>query len=327
MNHDVIIIGGSFAGLSAAMQLARARRRVLVIDAGRPRNRFAVASHGFLGQDGQSPQAIMDLGARQLLAYPTARMIGGEAISAWKTDGGFSVMLASGEALTARRLILAVGVADDLPPLPGLAERWGVGVMHCPYCHGYEVAGRDLAVLAYDARGVHQAMMLPDWGPTTLLAHDGFSPDADQAAGLAARGVAIETTPIARLTGPAPALAAVELVDGRVLPVAGLFVAPNTRIASPLAEQLGCAVEDGPMGPYLRVDDWKQTSVAGVFAAGDTAGPMHNATLAAAAGVMAGVGAHQSLMAAAISPAVSGSPYPAAPPAAPARAPATREHG
>ena len=236
-------------------------------------------------------------------------------------------MLTSGEALTTRRLILAVGVADDLPPLPGLAERWGVGVMHCPYCHGYEVAGRDLAVLARDARGVHQAMMLPDWGPTTLLAHDGYTPDADQAARLAARGVAIETTPIGRLIGVVPALEAVELVDGRVLPVAGLFVAPNTRIASPLAEQLGCAVEDGPMGPCLRVDDWKQTSIAGVFAAGDAAGPMHNATLAAAAGVMAGVGAHQSLIAAAVSPAASGSRSPAAPPAAPSRGPATPEHG
>jgi thioredoxin reductase len=296
MVHDVIVVGGSFAGLSAAMQLARARRRVLVIDAGRPRNRFAAASHGFLGQDGQAPMAIREEGQRQLLAYPTVALVEGDAVSARKTDGGFTVALADGREEAAPYLILGIGVADELPPIPGLRERWGATVLHCPYCHGYEVAGRPLGVLANHPLSAHQAGMLPDWGPTIYFTQGEFEPDAAQAAYLAARGVTIERSPVVELLGTAPDLEAVRLADGRVVPVAALFTAARTRMASPLAEQLGCAFDDGPFGPRLRVDDFKQTTVPGVFAAGDAANPMHNATLASASGVMAGVCAHRALM-------------------------------
>ncbi|MGK9231125.1 NAD(P)/FAD-dependent oxidoreductase [Inquilinus limosus] len=296
MVHDVIVVGGSYAGLSAAMQLARARRRVLVIDAGRPRNRFAAAAHGFLGQDGKPPLAIQQEAARQLRAYPTVAFVEGEAVAARRAEGGFAVALASGREAAASCLILAIGVADELPPVPGLQERWGATVLHCPYCHGYEVAGRPLGVLANHPLSAHQAAMLPDWGPTTHFTQGVFEPDAEQAAHLAARGVRIERSPIVELLGTAPALEAVRLADGRVVAVAALFTAARTRMASPLAEQLGCAVDDGPTGPCLRVDDFKQTTVRGVFAAGDAANPMHNATLASASGVMAGVCAHRSLM-------------------------------
>jgi thioredoxin reductase len=296
MVHDVIVVGGSFAGLSAAMQLARARRRVLVIDAGRPRNRFAAASHGFLGQDGQAPMAIRQEALRQLLAYPTVAFVEGEAVSARKTGSGFTVALAGGGEAAASYLILAIGMADELPPIPGLQERWGATVLHCPYCHGYEVAGRPLGVLANHALSTHQAGMLPDWGPTTYFTQGEFEPEAGQAAYLASRGVTIERSPVVELLGAAPALEAVRLADGRVVPVVALFTAARMRLASPLAEQLGCALDDGPLGPRLRVDDFKQTTVPGVFAAGDAATPMHNATLASASGVMAGVCAHRSLM-------------------------------
>jgi len=296
MAHDVIVVGGSFAGLSAAMQLARARRRVLVIDAGRPRNRFAAASHGFLGQDGKAPLAIRQEGLRQLLAYPTVALIEDEAVSARRTDAGFTVALAGGGEEAASCLILAIGVADELPPIPGLQERWGATVLHCPYCHGYEVAGRPLGVLANHPLSAHQGGMLPDWGPTTYFTQGEFEPDAGQAAYLASRGVTIERSPVVELLGAAPDLEAVRLADGRVVPVAALFTAARIRMASPLAEQLGCAFDEGPLGPRLRVDDFKQTTVPGVYAAGDAATPMHNATLASASGVMAGVCAHRSLM-------------------------------
>ncbi|MGL4965178.1 MAG: NAD(P)/FAD-dependent oxidoreductase [Inquilinus sp.] len=296
MVHDVIVVGGSFAGLSAAMQLARARRRVLVIDAGRPRNRFAAASHGFLGQDGQAPMAIRQEGLRQLLAYPTVALVEDEAVSARRTDGGFTVALAGGGEAASSYLILAIGVADELPPIPGLQERWGATVLHCPYCHGYEVAGRPLGVLANHPLSAHQGGMLPDWGPTTYFTQGAFEPDAAQAAYLASRGVTVERSPVVELLGAAPDLEAVRLADGRVVPVAALFTAARIRMASPLAEQLGCAFDEGPLGPRLRVDDFKQTTVPGVFAAGDAATPMHNATLASASGVMAGVCAHRSLM-------------------------------
>jgi thioredoxin reductase len=295
MFHDTIIVGGSFAGMSAAMQLARARRAVLVIDSGLPRNRFAEAAHGFLGQDGKAPRAIIQEANRQILAYPTVRLVEAEALEASEVEGGFAVSLAEGRIEHARRLILATGLRDELLPIPGLWERWGVTVLHCPYCHGYEVAGQPLGVLASHPMSAHQARLIPDWGPTTYFTQGQFEPDEEQASQLAARQVTIERTPVAELLGRTPELEAVRLNDGRVVPIRALFTAPRTSMASPLAEMLGCAFDDGPTGAYIRVDDWKRTTVAGVYAAGDATSPMHNATIASASGVLAGVGAHQSL--------------------------------
>lgn len=294
-HFDVIVVGGSFAGLSAAMQLARARRRVLVIDAGLPRNRFAEGVHGFLGQEGKPPHAIMREAASQLCAYPTVEFVQGFALTTRKAEGGFAVALTDGREERAARLVLATGVKDELPPISGMQERWGVTVLHCPYCHGYEVGDRALGVLANHPQSAHQAMLIPDWGPTTYFTQGVFEPDEEETARLVTRGVQIERTPVVEMLGKAPELEAVRLSDGRIVPLEAVFTAPKTRMASPLAEQLGCAFNEGYSGSYLRVDDWKQTTVVGVYAAGDAASPMHNATMASAAGVMAGVGAHQSL--------------------------------
>lgn len=296
MSYDAIIVGGSFAGLSAAMQLARARRSVLLIDTGLPRNRFARSSHGFLGQDGKPPHEIVYEARRQLALYPTVEFINGEAATARKTEGGFAVALVDGQEVFALRLILASGVRDELPSIPGMQERWGVTVLHCPYCHGYEVAGLVLGVVANHPFSAHQALLIPDWGPTTYFTQGIFEPDEEQTASLAARGVRIERMPVVALLGTAPELDAVRLSDGRIVPVSAVFTAPKTYMVGSLAEQLGCIFEDGPFGAFIRTDDWKQTTVAGVYAAGDAASPMPSATLASAAGVMAGVGAHQSLV-------------------------------
>lgn len=164
MNFDVVIIGGSFAGQAAALQLARARRGVLLIDAKRPRNRFARTSHGFLGQDGHAPSAINATAGRQLAAYPTVQFDAGDAIDAAAVSDGFRVSLADGRQAQGRRLILATGVRDILPALPGLQERWGVSVLHCPYCHGYELERRPMGVLASSEQAVHQAMLVSDGG-------------------------------------------------------------------------------------------------------------------------------------------------------------------
>ncbi|GGC60764.1 NAD(P)/FAD-dependent oxidoreductase [Chelatococcus reniformis] len=296
MPYDAIIIGGSFAGLSAAMQLVRARRPVLLIDAGLPRNRFAKAAHGFLGQDGVAPAAIVAEGLKQLRAYPTVAVHHGVATAAAGEHERFTVSLGDGGEKAARRLILATGVRDVLPSIPGLDERWGESVLHCPYCHGYEVAGRPLGVLANHARADEQALLIADWGPTTLFTQGRLELSEAARGRLAERGVAIELIPVVALLGPAPALDAVRLADGRTVPLGALFTAPQTQMASPLAEQLGCAVDEGHTGPHLRVDEWKQTTVPGVYAAGDAAAAMHNATMASAAGVLAGVGAHHSLL-------------------------------
>ena len=295
MSYDAIVIGGSFAGLSAALQLARARRRVLVIDAGQPRNRLAAFSHGFLTQDHKPPRQIIAQGRRQLAAYPTVEFVNGEAVEARPQDSGFLVALQNGRTELTSRLVLAIGVRDELPDLPGLAQRWGETVLHCPYCHGYEVQGQALGVLATHARSTRQALLVPDWGPTTYFTQGIVELTDDEKDQLTNREVQLETVPIVELLGEAPALDAVRLADNRIVRIQALFTAPRTHVSSALADQLGCSFEEGPVGRYIKVDDSKQTTVPRVYAAGDAASATSNATVAAAAGVLAGINAHQSL--------------------------------
>ena len=297
---DAVVVGGSWAGLSAAMQLARARRRVLVVDTGRPRNRFAHAAHGFLGQDGRPPAEIRDAARAQVLAYPTAELREDEATHAQAEGEGFVVRLASGATIRSRRLVLASGVIDELPDIQGLRERWGSTVLHCPYCHGYEVGGQRLGVLATSPHSVHQALLLPDWsGDVTLFTNGIVAPDDAERAKLAARGVRIDPREVEALAGDADgdplALRGVRVAGGEVVPLDALFIGPRTRIASPLAEQLGCGFDEGPSGRFVRTTERKETTVPGVFAAGDAAAAIHNATFASSDGVRAGISAQQSL--------------------------------
>lgn len=204
MSFEAIVIGGNFAGLSAAMQLARARRRVLLVDAGAPRNRFSEASHGFLGQDGQTPAAIMQEGKQQLSLYPTITIRQGKVVRARRDGDAFIVGTEDGGEERAARIVLATGVSDTLPEIPGLQERWGRSALHCPYCHGYEVGGGKLGVLANHPHSAHSAMMIPDWGATTFFTQALFEPDEEQLLKLSARGVRIERSPIVELLGGNP---------------------------------------------------------------------------------------------------------------------------
>ncbi|WP_286049357.1 NAD(P)/FAD-dependent oxidoreductase [Rheinheimera sp. KL1] len=245
MNFDFIIVGGSYAGMAAALQLARARRSVLVIDAGQRRNRFADSSHGFLTQDGNSPAAIAATAKAQFLAYPNLEWLDASAISAGKIDAGFQVNTEH-HSYQAQRLILATGVTDQLPAIPGLTERWGKAVFHCPYCHGYELEQGPIGVIAASPLALHHALMLPDWGPTTLFTNQCFEPDTGQQAQLLARRVVIESAQVLHISGKAD----VHLNNGKVLQMAGLFTQPTTTVNSSLAQQLGCQFEQGPMGSF-----------------------------------------------------------------------------
>ncbi|HYG63928.1 MAG TPA: NAD(P)/FAD-dependent oxidoreductase [Thermoanaerobaculia bacterium] len=299
--YDVIVIGGSWAGLAAALQLVRARRRVLIVDAGRPRNRFARTAHGFLGQDGKTPVAIVEEVRGQVLSYPTAEHRVDEALQAWRagegSGEGFAVGLASGATVHGRRLMLATGIVDDLPEIPGLRERWGATVLHCPYCHGYEMADRRLGVLAVGEHSLHSAMLIRDWSEHVTLFTDGvLEPGEGQRAALEARGVRVEERTVEELLGSGPALEGVRLRGGDVVPLEALFTTSRTRMASPLAEQLGCEFKDGRFGPVIVTDRLRETTVPGVYAAGDAVRSSHNATWAASDGVTAGISAHQSLL-------------------------------
>ncbi len=291
MLHDVIVIGGSYAGMAAALQVARARRRVLVIDAGLRRNRFAAHSHGFLGQDGSAPDEIARQARQQLMAYPTVTWIEGTAIAAERAADGFAVTMKEARSVAGQRLILALGVSDTLPNVRGMRERWGRSVFHCPYCHGYEIEG-PLGVVATGPASLNQALLLSDWGATTFFLNGVFAPDADQRAQLDARGVAIEEVAIVEMRGHSDLV----LQGGREISLSGVFVMPAVRPNSSLFEQLGCAMEDGPQGSFISTDAFKETSVAGVFACGDAARPSHSVSLAVGDGALAGQSAHKSLV-------------------------------
>jgi len=295
MQHDAIVVGGGFAGLSAATYLARGRRRVAVIDTGKPRNRFAHASHGFLAQDGSDPRAILATAREQLLLYPTVRLIDEAAVGARTDPDGFTVVLDAGVEITARKLILAFGLADELPGIPGLRERWGVSVLHCPYCHGIEFSDQPLGVLYRAPMSIHQAALIAEWGPTTLYLN-GAQLSEDERAGLGARDVAVEPAPIARLIGDGRDLAAIELGGGRTRAAVALYTIPDSRFSSPLAGQLGLELNETPLGAVIRTDGEKMTSVPGVYAAGDIARMPHAIAWAVADGATAGVSAHRALV-------------------------------
>ena len=290
--QDVIVVGGSYAGMAAALQLLRARRSVTVVDEGLRRNRFASHAHGFLGQDGVDPGVIAAQARRQLAAYPTLTWVEGRAVAGEGRKDGFRVTLDGGGVLEGRRVLLATGVRDDLPSLPGLAERWGQSVFHCPYCHGYELDRGRIGVIATGPMSLHQAQLLPEWGAVTLLLNGAVEPDAAARADLAARGVALEEVPVARIEGRAE----VVLADGRRLDFAGLFTAARCLPASPLAEAMGCELMETPMGVQVATGDTKETSLAGVFACGDVARVPHSVSLAVADGAWAGAQIHRSLV-------------------------------
>ena len=290
--HDVIVIGGGYAGMAATLQLLRARRSVLVIDAGLRRNRTASHSYGFLGQDGVDPADLARTSRTQLEAYPTLTWIEGEVARATGANDKFQVTLTTGENFAGRRLLFATGVSDELPPVLGLAERWGRSVFHCPYCHGYELNMGSIGVIATGPMSLHQAQLLPDWGTVTLLTNGALTMDQDAYDDLDRRGVRVEDTAIDRIEGDANVI----LTDGRSLSFAGLFTASRCSPASPVAETMGCALMETPLGSQLRTSDEKETTIHGAFACGDVARVPHSVSLAVADGAWAGAQVHKSLV-------------------------------
>ncbi|WP_020209109.1 NAD(P)/FAD-dependent oxidoreductase [Gilvimarinus chinensis] len=291
--YDVIIIGGSYAGMAAAMPLLRARRKVAIIDAGVRRNRFASHAHGVLALDGKPPGEIAAEAKRQLLAYPTLNWVDDSATGVIKNTSGFEVKTHKRQTLHGARLIVATGVRDQLPEVPGLLERWGQSVFHCPYCHGYELQGGEVGVLATNDMAMHQALMLPDWGPTVLFLNETFVPSDEQLAQLEQRGVRIEPGRVASLSGED---LTVNMDSGVQHQLAGLFVASQISISQPWLDTLGCEMEQSPIGPVLWTDEMKQTSVKHLYACGDNARAAGNVTFAIADGATAGLSAHRSLL-------------------------------
>ncbi len=293
--HDVIIIGGSFAGLAAATQLGRARRDVLVLDTGLPRNRFAKHSHGFLTRDGAPPLEMLAEARKQLEAYPTAKLKTGRAIAAKQTGDTFEVELESGEKLQSRRIILAHGMVDDTSILPGMDACWGKTVFFCPYCHGFEFADRRLGLLLRHGDALDLARFYKEWTDKFTLFTNGAQVDDIVRKALADMNVTVVDDTVMALEHDNGELRAIATADGSV-PLDALFTHPPARFTTNIGVELGCETKEGAMGLFFVTDDWRQTTIPGVLAAGDIARPAPSVSYAVADGVAAGVMAHRSLL-------------------------------
>lgn len=293
---DVIIVGGSFAGLAAALNLGRARRKVTILDTGLPRNRYASHAHGLLGHDNKPPSQILAEARAQLAPYDTVRFVKARAERASGEPDAFSVVTDGGETHEARRLLLSYGIADQFPAISGFAECWGKSVVHCPYCHGYEYAGQRWGLVYSTPMSLHAPMLYGDWTDTLTLFTDGHEiPDAERSK-LDKRGVAVVEGKVSAIEHEGGQLSAVTTADGTVTELDALFAHPRVKPSSDLHEQLGLRTVETPFGIAVEVDDKHKTSRDGIYAAGDLVSPMHSLTIAAYTGAMAGVNAQQSML-------------------------------
>jgi len=295
--NDVIIIGGSFAGLAAALQLGRARRKVTVLDTCRPRNRFAGHSHGLLGHDHKPPLDILVEARQQLARYPTIRLVTARADSISGTIDDFCVVTDDNESLRARRLILSYGVVDQMPDVPGFAEGWGTSIVPCPYCDGFEVAGQHWGLVWSSPQSHNYVRLYRDWTETLTVFADGHDIPPDIRADLARRNIPVVDGRIMEITRHGGQNATVKLDTAPNVAVDILFAHPRNKPSASLHESLGLATVNTPLGIAIKVDERRETSIPGIYAAGDLANPaMASVTTAISQGATAGISAQQSML-------------------------------
>jgi thioredoxin reductase len=290
MSYDVLIVGGGAAGLSAGLVLGRARRRVAVVDGGSPRNAPAAHMQGFLSRDGMPPAELLAAGRSEVSGYGV-ELIDGEVVG---LQPAFAAELAGGRVLGARRVLVATGVRDELPDLPGVRERWGKDLLHCPYCHGWEVRDQPIAVLGSRPDAVQHALLVRQWSDDVVFFAHTLDLSFDALEQLQARGIQVVDGEVARLVVDGDALSGVELVDGRVIPRTAVFVRPvNVPHADGLLAGLGCEVDEAG---FPIVDSTGRTSTAGVWAAGNVVDPRFQVITSAGAGSAAAIAINADLV-------------------------------
>ncbi|MEU3998370.1 NAD(P)/FAD-dependent oxidoreductase [Streptomyces fungicidicus] len=286
--YDVVVVGGGAAGLSAALVLGRARQRTLVVDAGEPRNAPSSHMQGYLTRDGMAPAEFLALGREEIARYGV-RLVR-DRVTDVTRDGDFTVALDAGRTVRARRLVVAPGLRDELPTVPGVAERFGRDVLHCPFCHGWEVRDQPFGVLASSAMSVHQALMVSQWSKdVTLFLHRVAEEELSEEdlRRLAAAGVGVVPGEVAALEIEDDRLTGVRLADGSVHTRSVLFVAPRPVPRTGLLERLGAELTETPFGAYPVVDPTGLTTVPGVWAAGNAIGFAEQVVHAASGGYRA----------------------------------------
>jgi thioredoxin reductase len=287
---DVVVIGGGAAGLSAALVLGRARRRVAVVDAGEPRNAPAAHMQGFLSRDGMPPAELLAAGRVEVAGYGVGLVDDRVDV----VEPGFVVRLASGETVTARRILFATGSSDELPDIPGVRERWGRDLLHCPYCHGWEVRDQPLGVLGTVAGSVQHALLVRQWSDDVVFFAHTYDLTGGELDQLQARGVSVVPGDVTRLVVEADRLVGVEVADGRVVPRTAVFVRPgNVPHADGLLTALGCEVD---AAGFAIVDATGRTSAPGVWAAGNVVDPRAQVITAAGAGSAAAIAINTDLV-------------------------------
>jgi thioredoxin reductase len=288
--YDVVIVGGAAAGLSAALVLGRARRRVAVIDAGAPRNAPAAHMHGFLSRDGMPPADLLTAARAEVVSYGV-EIIEGAVV---EVEAGFKLQLAQGRRLMARRILLATGALDVLPDIAGARERWGRDFLHCPYCHGWEVREQPIGVLGTEPGSVEYAHLVRQWSDDIAFFAHTYELTEDEHEQLQARGIRVVDGEVRGLVVERDQLTGVALADGRVIERTAVFIRPNMRPqANGLLEQLGCEVDR--LG-FVAVDAAGQTSAPGVWAAGNVANPRAQVITAAGEGSAAAISINADLV-------------------------------
>lgn len=290
---DVIIVGGSYAGLSAAMALGRSLRKVLIIDGGEPCNRQTPHSHNFLTHDGETPAAIAAKAKEQVLKYETVKFLQGLAVSATKHEQGFDVKTAAGDQFSARKLLFATGIKDQFPPIPGIAECWGISVIHCPYCHGYEVRHEKTGIIANGDIGYEFAKLISNLNKDLTLFTNGRSTlSSEQTAKLQQHTIKVVETELDAFEHTNGQLTLIRLKDGSTMAMKAVYAKLPFVQHCDIPVQLGCALtEQG----YISVDNLLKTTVPGVYAAGDNVVMMRALSQVIAAGGMAGAAINKEL--------------------------------
>ncbi len=295
--QDVIIIGGSFAGLAAALQLGRSRRKAIVLDTGLPRNRFAGHSHGLLGHDHKPPLDILADARRQLARYPTIKLVNARADSISGAIDNFTVLTSDGETLKARRLILSYGVIDQMLDVAGFADGWGRAIVPCPYCDGFEVADQHWGLVWSGPQSLNQVRLFRDWTDNLTVFTDGHDIMPEVRADLARRNIPVVDARITGIAHQGGHNATIKVDGSADVAVDILFAHPRNKPSTSLHETLGIATVNTPAGIALKVDERRETSVPGIYAAGDLANPgMPSVTVASSQGAMAGISAQQSML-------------------------------